>query len=273
MPADLDIVAAQVQLEPGQPQAGQSVRVLVPVRNLGAGPAENVTLALAIPAWNVRAEQTLSLAGHEGALVEFAFDVPAGFAGGPVWARIVADPDNQVLDSNRANNRARVADLAPAGSSGAAPVVSTRGTAEFGAGDCVSFRLNGAAPADCDEGGDFQLRADMSRLTLSAGAVRDLGPGPLTGSASGAPGNGSRAAVQVGHVYEITGGSQRAQVRVVRLQQSSARKSGSSKAGSDLPAVFDGPRVNDPFQLPDRNRVRRPTTIQVQVELEWVILP
>ena len=274
MPADLDIVAAQVQLEPAQPQAGQPVRVLVPVRNLGAGPAENVTLALAIPAWSVRAEQTLSLAGHEGAVVEFAFDVPAGFAGGPVWARIVADPDNQVLDSNRANNRARVADLMPIGSGGAAGVAFTRGTAEFGPGDCVSFRLNGAAPADCGAGGDFELRADMGRLTLSADAVRDLGPGPLTGSASGTGGSGGRAAVQVGHVYEISGGARRAQVRVVRVQQSSARKPESGKAGgSEVPAVFDGPRVNDPFQLPDRNRARRPATIQVQVELEWVVLP
>ena len=210
----------------------------------------------------------------KGAVVEFAFDVPAGFAGGPVWARIVADPEHRVADANRANNRARVADLMPTGSGGAAGVAFTRGTAEFGLGDCVSFRLNGAAPGDCGAGGDFELRADMGRLTLSADAVRDLGPGPLTGSASGTSGSGGRAAVQVGHVYEISGGARRAQVRVVRVQQSSARKPESGKAGgSEVPAVFDGPRVNDPFQLPDRNRARRPATIQVQVELEWVVLP
>lgn len=267
--ADLAVEASQLSLEPLQPQAGQRVRLLVPVRNLGSGAADDFTLALSIPAWNIRTEQKLSLRPGEEALVEFAFDLPAVLSQRRVAARVVADPENRVADANRTNNRGRVAHLLPA----SAPLAGgQRSAISLSPGECVSIRLDTGGTTACGQGGDFELSTVGSGFTLAANSVRDLGRGRgRLSSTKASPGGAGvpRAAVQVGHVYEVGSGARRAHVRIVQVQELTAPK----RVRDKIPASLDGPQVNDPFKLPAKKRSGRRAVVGRRVVLEWVVLP
>ncbi|MFQ5724319.1 MAG: CARDB domain-containing protein, partial [Terriglobia bacterium] len=263
---DLEVVASQVTLEPLEPQAGEPVRLLVPVRNRGSAAADEFTLKLTIPVWNVRSKQTLSLSAGEGALVEFAFELPPVLSQRRVAARIMVDPSNRVQELNKTNNFALVRNLLPRQGRASA---RERSTLRFALGECVSFRFATSQADDCGERGDLELRADNGRLTLAGDSILDLGLRPLGNTSGGGAGAGvSRVAVQVGHVYEVANGGRRAQVRVVRMRQVAM-----VEPSSGVPEALKTPRVNDPHRIPRKKRPRRASVIRVVVELEWVTLP